>query len=131
MSTIPIEVSPEQLLRAVERLPADELASFAARVNALRARREAPQLSRDETALLLQINAALPPDLQARLDTLVSQREAEVIGADELAELTRLNDQIERQDALRLEALRDLAHLRQMTVPDLMDALGIPPHSHA
>jgi hypothetical protein len=37
MATIPIEVSSEQRLRAVERLPTDELAAFAAQVNTLRA----------------------------------------------------------------------------------------------
>jgi hypothetical protein len=87
MSTILIEVSPEQQMRSIERLPANELASFAARVNALRARREAPQLSRDETALLLQINVSLPSDLQVRLDALVAKREAEMISSAELAEL--------------------------------------------
>jgi hypothetical protein len=61
MATIPIEaqVSTEQLIRAVERLPAEELAAFVAQVLALQAQREAPHLSQSETALLLRIKASV------------------------------------------------------------------------
>jgi hypothetical protein len=125
MTTIPIEVSTEQLLRAVERLPADELLAFAAQVNALRAQRSAPHRSADETALLLQINATLSPEVQQRFDELVAKRESETITAEELAELIELTEQIEQQDARRLQALSELAQARQSTVPALMDALGL------
>lgn len=75
MSTIPIEISTEQLIQAVERLPADELDALAARINLLRARREPPWLSEEETALLLQINhAGFDPAQQARFDALVAKR---------------------------------------------------------
>ncbi|NTU82150.1 MAG: STAS/SEC14 domain-containing protein [Chloroflexales bacterium] len=126
MSTIPIEVSTEQLLRAVERLPAEELNAFAAQVLALRAQRGAPSLTRNETALLLQINASLAPEVQARYDDLVTRREAETITPEELHELIFLTDAVEKQDAERLTALRELAELRHQTVPELMDALGLP-----
>lgn len=126
MSTIPIEISTEQLLQAVERLPADELAAFAARVSALRARREAPRLSEDETTLLLQINrAGLEPEQQVRFDELVVKRQAEMIATAELQELISLTDLSEQRDVERLQALSDLARLRGSTVPAVMDALGI------
>lgn len=126
MSTIPIEVSTEQLLQAVERLPANELDAFVARVVALRARRERPYLSQDETSLLLQINSArFDPGQQARFDELVGKRQHEVITSEELQELIQLTNAIEQRDVQRLEALRDLARLRSTTVPALMDALGI------
>jgi hypothetical protein len=131
MSTIPIEVSPEQLLRAVERLPTAELAAFADQVIALRAQRTAPHLSRDETALLLQINTALPVDAQARLDALVARREAGAITPADLQELIVITAQIEHQDAARLAALHTLAQLRGTTIPALMADLGITPPTHA
>ena len=62
MTTIPIEVSTEQLLRAVERLPPQDLDTFVAQVIALRAQRNAPHLNQEETALLLQISAGISPD---------------------------------------------------------------------
>jgi hypothetical protein len=132
MSTIPIEISTEQLLQAVERLPADELAAFAARVNLLRARRETPRLSEDETTLLLQINrAGLEPTQQARFDALVAKRQAETIAAAELQELIELTNLSEQRDVERLQALGSLARLRGSTVPELMDALGIRPPAYA
>ena len=126
MRTIPIEISTEQLLQAVERLPGAELDAFAARVNALRARREMPRLPADETELLLQINrAGLEPAQQARFDALVAKRQDEAIGPAELQELIQLTDMVEQHAVARLEALAELARLRGTTVPGLMDTLGI------
>jgi hypothetical protein len=126
MSIIPIEVSTEQLLRAVERLPANELDTFVAQVVALRTRRTGGQLGADEIALLLVIDAAhLAPLQQARFDALVARRQAEMITPVELDELIAMTDVIEQRDAERLEALQKLAQLRQTTVSALMDSLGI------
>jgi hypothetical protein len=131
MTTIPIEVSTEQLLRAVERLPAQDLDAFVAQVIALRAQRNAPHLTQEETALLRQINAPLAPDLQRRFDELIAKRQAETIAPDELDELIQITEQIEHHDAERLAALGDLAHHRQITIPALMDLLGIRAPSYA
>jgi hypothetical protein len=130
MSTIPIEVSTEQLLQAVERLPASELDAFADRINALRTRRTAPRLRHDETALLLQINqATLDAQAQQRFHDLVAERQAEIITPDELHELMDLTDYSEQRAVVRLAALHDLAAIRGTTVPRLMETLGIPvPH---
>ena len=131
MTTIPIDVSTEQLLRAVERLPSQDLDTFVAQVIALRAQRNAPHLDQEETALLRQINARLASDLQLRFDELIARRQAETISPDELQELIGITEQIERHDAERLAALNDLAHLRQITIPALMDLLGIRAPTYA
>ena len=126
MSTIPIEISTEQLLRAVEQLPTNELDTFVAQVVALRTRRAGGQLGADETEFLLTINAAqLDPNQQARFDAPVAKRQEETITPVELQELIELTDIIERRDAKRLEALQELARLRQTTVGALMASLGI------
>ena len=100
MTTIPIEVSTEQLLRAVERLPAQDLDAFVAQVIALRAQRNAPRLTQAETALLGRINAPLAPDLQQRFEELVAKRQAETIAPEELDELIQLTEQVERLQKL-------------------------------
>lgn len=121
----------EQLLQAVEHLSAEELKAFAARVNALRARQEAPRLSEDETTLLLRINrASLEPGSQARFDALVAKRQDETISAAELQELIELTELAEQHDAERLAALTDLARLRGTTIPALMSTLGINPPTY-
>jgi len=130
VTTIPIEVSAEQLLRAVERLPQQELETFVAQIVALRAQRSAPHLNQEETALLLQINAGISPDLQRRFNELVAKRQLETISPAELAELIQITDEIEQRDAQRLAALIELAQLRQTTVPVLMDEFGIRPPAH-
>ncbi len=99
MTTIPIEVSTEQLLRAVERLPAQDLDAFVAQVIALRAQRNAPHLTQEETALLRQINTPLAQDLQQRFDELIARRQSETITPDELHELMGITEQIEQHDA--------------------------------
>jgi hypothetical protein len=131
MTTIPIEVSTEQLIRAVERLPQQELESFVAQIVALRAQRTAPHLNQEETALLLQINAGISPELQRRFNELVAKRQVETISPAELTELIQITDEIEQRDAQRLAALIELAQLRQTAVPVLMDELGIRPPAHA
>ena len=131
MTTIPIEVSTEQLIRAVERLPQHELETFIAQIVALRAQRTAPHLSQEETALLLQINAGIPPDVQRRFNELVTKRQMETMSPAELTELIQITDEIEERDAQRLAALIDLAQLRRTTVPVLMDELGIRSPAHA
>lgn len=89
MSTVPIEanISSDQLLRAVEHLPPQELASFVWRVLILKAQREAPSLPQAESALLEQINLTLSPAQQQQYDALVARRDAGTITAEELATL--------------------------------------------
>ncbi len=133
MTTIQIEaeVSTEQLLRAIEQLPPQEFASVVAHLLALRARRQEPSLSQDETPLLLKINRRLSPDVQRRFDDLVAKRQAETLSAEELEELVRLTDTSEQHDVARLEALDGLARLRGAPLATLMTDLGItrPPYA--
>jgi hypothetical protein len=53
----------------------------------LRAQRTTPHLIQDETALLLQINAGISPDLQRRFNALVAKRQTETIIPAELTKL--------------------------------------------
>jgi hypothetical protein len=131
MTTIPIEVSIEQLIRAVELLPQQELESFVAQIVALRAQRSAPHLNQEETTLLLQINAGILPELQRRFNELVAKRQMETMSSAERTELIQITNEIEQRDAQRLAALIELAYLRQIAVPVLMDELGIRPPAHA
>jgi hypothetical protein len=56
---------------------------------------------------------------------LVAKRQEETITPEERAELSQLTDQSEQRDAQRVAALEALAHLRRMTLADLMDSLGL------
>ncbi|PDW03687.1 hypothetical protein [Candidatus Viridilinea mediisalina] len=126
MSSISIELSTEQLLQAVERLSAQELAAFAARVNALHEQRVTRRLDQTETNLLLRINRpSLTPEEQSRFDHLVARRQNETISVDELQELIALTNKAEASDVVRLQAIQSLAQLRSTSVQALMATLGI------
>jgi hypothetical protein len=100
---------PEQLLAAAERLPAEQLAAFAAEVLALRARRLAAVLPADEAALLGRIAAPPPAAEEQRYAELVAVRDAEALTPAAHVELLRLSDAREARNDDRLaDLLRDL-----------------------
>ena len=127
MTTSPIETPDpaEQLLRAVERLPTQELENFVERVIMLRAQRATHRLSHQETQLLLRINQPFPAPLQRRYDQLVAKRRQGLLNPAELRELIQVTDQSEQHDVARLAALIELAQERGVTVSALMATLGI------
>jgi len=120
-----IQIEKERLLNAVLQMPRSELEEFVRQVFALKAREYAPTLSAKETELLLKINQGLPAGLRQRLNELIDKRQAHTIAPDELAELIQLTDQVEMFDAERLQQLIELAHLRGVTLDELIKKLGI------
>lgn len=132
MPTIHIEaqVSPGELIAAVEQLGTAELDRFLCQLLALLARRRAPSLPAEEADLLLQINRGLPADLRARLDELEARRQAETLTADEHSELIRLVARLEELEAQRIESMSRLAGLRGVSLPTLMRDLGLEPPVH-
>ncbi len=127
MPTIGLEapVSPDDLLRAVDRLAPAELERFASQVFALLAHRRAPSLSHDETELLQAINQGIPPEIRARYAALIARRREGSLTPEELGELRRLGDEVEVLDAQRAEHLAKLARLRGVSLDEVMDSLGI------
>ncbi len=76
MTVSPIELSADQLLKAVTRLSQSELDRFIARVVRLRPSVAARRLSRRESELLLKINQGIPVEFQRRYDELVAEAAA-------------------------------------------------------
>lgn len=125
MATLPDQPSTDQILAAVTHLSLTELEQVLAHVLALQARGKAACLSAVEAGLLMRINQGLPPELHERLAVLRAKREEETITDTEYAELTRLTDQVEERHAARMAALVELATLRGLPLPVLMEQLGI------
>jgi len=128
MPTLHVEaqLSSEELLRAIRQLSPAELEQLVAQIMALRAQLTAPRLSPPETDLLLRINQGLPEELRQSYNTLVAKRQAQTLKPDEHAELLRLTDEVEKLEGARLEALLELAKLRQTSLSSLMQTLGLP-----
>lgn len=115
----------ENIVRAAERLPMNELATLVQDLLSLQARRQAPVLPTGEAELLLQINQGLSLDQQARYAQLIEKRLAETLTSAEHQELMDLNQTIEQLNVVRIKNLISLAQLRQIPLPQLMTELGI------
>ena len=121
------DVSAEQLVRAAAQLPFIEWERFLSRVCALRPPHAERVLSHEESALLMKINQGVPVETQRRYDALIAKRRANSLTPEEYEELLRLTDDIEQFDATRITYLVELARLRDMPLPVLMNELGIAP----
>ncbi len=125
MENTPSPHSTEQIISAVAKLSLSELDRVFDRVLELWAERKAGRLSPVESELLVRINQGLPPELRERLAFLKARREDESITDAEYEELTRLSDQAEELHAERMAAMVELAGLRGVSLPELMNQLGI------
>ena len=87
-------------------------------------------LSRTESQLLQEVNAGLGEETWRYYRELIEKRRAEALTRDERQQLIELSDEIERLNARRLEHLVALARLRNVTLADLMQQLGMetPPY---
>ena len=125
MATPPDQLSTEQIISAVTHLSLPELELVFDQVLQLQAERKANHLSAEEAALLARINKGLPAEMRERLAALRGKREDESITATEYEDLTRLTDRAEEAHAERMAALAELARLRGVSLPALMNQLGI------
>jgi predicted oxidoreductase len=125
-----MQIEYDQLLSAASQLPRPELERFVAKLFALKAREETPNLSEAETRLLLKINQDIPPAARKRMNELIDKRQANLISQAELEELIQLTDQSEELGVERLKCLIELAQLRNIPLDELMRQLGIKPVPH-
>jgi hypothetical protein len=132
MSTIKVQIqlSSEDLLKAVEQLSHEDLKIFISQVITLQAQRNTSYLNQRESELLLKINQIIPSDIQNNYNNLISKRDIATLTNDEHKELLHLTEQIELQEAQRIEYLVELANLRGISLNTLMENLGIQMQSY-
>ncbi len=132
MTTIQLqaEISLADLLQGVQHLDGSALEQFADEVMLLRAKRRAPSLSTAETDLLRQINQGLPESTRLRFHVLKEKRDAATLTPVEYEELLTLIEQVETRDVERLQALTELAAIRNISVRQLMHQLGLLPKNN-
>jgi hypothetical protein len=122
-----IQIAADQLLEAARQLPPPELDQLVERLLAWRGQlmNTAPRLSAAETELLLKINQGFAPAPQQRYDELLEKRDARTLTPAEYQELLALTEQVEAFNVERVQALADLAQLRQVSLPEVMRQLGL------
>ena len=124
-------VSASKLVQMAEQLSPAELDRLAHEVATLRARRNAPVLPADESALFATINQRLSETDRQRLADLSERRSREELTIKEHNELLELQQRLEALHARRMKALAQLAQLRGVTLAGLMTQLGIQFPDHA
>ena len=124
---ITAKVDLDQLIASLARLETSEIETCVEQVSLLLAQRKAPSLSSEETELLKQINRTLPDEIEVRHSELQEKIHEESITPTEYEELMGLLPVIEQADVERLEALIALSQIRQVSLPNLMEQLGIKP----
>ena len=126
------QIDLDQLIEGLAQLETSELETCIEKVSLLLAQRKAPHLSAEETRLLRQINRTLPHEVESRHSALQEKVYEETITPAEQEELMALIPVIEQADLERLRALISLSQIRQVTLPELMQQLGIEaPPVHA
>lgn len=122
-----LQIATDQLLEAARQLPPPEFNQLLERLLAWRGQlmNAAPRLSAAETDLLLKINQGFAPAQQQRYDELLEKRDARTLTPAEYQELLDLTDQVEAFNVERVQALADLARLRQVSLPEVMRQLGL------
>ncbi|MCC5656128.1 hypothetical protein LC608_03835 [Nostoc sp. XA010] len=80
---VEVQLSSEELLKAVEQLNQPDLERFVSQFIALQAQRKASKLPQSEAELLLKINQDIPLDTQKHYNELLAKREAENITSNE------------------------------------------------
>jgi hypothetical protein len=124
------QLSPDELLQAIQRLGTREIEHLVVRILQLRAERSAPNLPPRETELLAKINQGLPIQEARRYQDLMGKRRTETLTPEEHEELLRLTDAAEAIQAERIWHLAELARIRGTTLDELMEELGLHPASH-
>ena len=125
-----VKVDLNQLLDGIAQLDLPELERFSFKVSNLVAQRKSPYLPQRESELLQQINLSLPAEKRQRYAELNAKLLDETITLAENQELGELIEQIEQADVERLQALVELAQLRNMSLARLMEQIGVSQSPH-
>ena len=124
------QLSFDELLNVVKQFNYYDLERFVLSLHYIQAQRKAPSIPRSESELLIKINQKLPSDIQADYDNLIAKRRAETLKSEEYKELLHLTEKIAQFEAKRIKAITKLASLRQISLTQLMNELGIKSPSY-
>ena len=118
----------QALLKDVSQMPLLELEGFVQAVNGLITQKKTTDKSYRERFLLGKINeTALGLEKTLRYQLLIQKLESSTITDTEHAELMQLTDEEEVIRYERLKYLIELAQLRAITLPQLMEKMGLNP----
>ena len=123
--SVQAKLTTDDLVAAIEQLGPAEAERVTRRLLHMQARRRAANLPARELELLREIYREKRPGFQERFDMLSEKRGALALTPEEHEELLQLVGESEAFTVRRLEAMGELAQLRQISLPALMKQLGL------
>lgn len=123
-----LEVSTENLLSAVVRMPEDEFDKFVEKAKKLRNGSRKTKWTKDEIAIIGKLNKLVFSDeKQNRFIELIKKRQNATISESEFEELLKLTEESEELDVKRIELLVKLAKSKNKSLDKIMEMLEIRP----
>jgi hypothetical protein len=125
---IQTEIDTVLLLQGAAQMTIRELESFVTELNGLITRKKTKSKVRQEKRLLAKINqSVLTLAQRQRYQILSEQLALEVIQPTEYAELSLLANEDEALRNERVKSMIELAQLKAISLPQLMQELGLKP----
>jgi ribosome-interacting GTPase 1 len=127
MSTVRVEVqlSSEQLFKAVEQLNQPELEEFVSKLVILYTHKKASTLLKEETELFLRMHQGITIDSNTTCEKFIDLKKIASLSQEEYKALLYLSEKIDRMQAERIEYMAELAKLRGISLTKLMEDIGL------
>ncbi|HFA48920.1 MAG TPA: hypothetical protein ENJ95_07885 [Bacteroidetes bacterium] len=116
------------LIKNIQLLSEADFEDFFSKIMTLRKTSSAGKLSLKELSILQEINAGLPREKQMRFDLLIAKRDTDTISKKEMQELLELTKEVELYDLKRLQLISELANIRKLGLPEIVEVFNIKPH---
>jgi len=123
-----VKVGFEELLSGLAKLGSKDFDRFLQEVNTLKAKRIVSNLSERETELLVAVNHFWSAEKTKKYLALQKKMQEETISDKEYPVYMKMVEESEERSLKRVKNLVELAQIRRMTFPDLMDELNLNIH---
>ena len=126
MTEMQLESKSQALFGNFSEMPLNELEHFISALNALAIRKRVVDVEKRDKVLLKKINQSiLPEPIMERYAFLQDKMEVEKLSDAEYTELFTLVDKEEKIRNKRFQYLFELSQLRNISLAELMDNLGL------
>lgn len=120
-----VRVGIEDLVQGAAQMETADLEKLADQLNYILARRKTPHPSEQEMALIARIYEALKLKGQDRFEALQAKLADELITDEEYQELMTMTKITEEQNVIWLDAVVELAQLRNVSPTHIIHQLGL------
>ncbi len=132
MDAQPATIDSKSLLRDADKMPVAELERFLIDINALLRRKRTQDKTLRQRQLLSKINHTILDSTKSeRYQILVEKLELRTMTDAEHTEFENLANQEEKLRNQRVKYMIELSQLQDVSLPQVMESLGLTPLVHA